>query len=431
MGLVVAKIFMTTTKPILTVFEKLIQPLKGLLQKIDSRRECKVLPDMQWLETGILRALSQEPSGRGFLQSLLDSGKSTLKRSHFFETLKSKRRLKLCCEASAALFEEIRLNRPNNDPFLEYYELDEYDIYAGDGHFHKAACHDVVKEGKKHPTLHFYSVDLRTQALSHLTLADTSGNRKREHDTRALKRLSIETLRQGTSKGRKVIYVWDRAGIDFLQWYKWKQTGGIYFISREKENMRLSKMGDLHFDRNDSLNKGVESYEIVGPSTGCILYRVKYKCPITGASFSFLTNLTKVSPGLIAYLYKSRWGIEKIFDEVKNKLCEKKAWASSDTAKSMQAQFICLTHNLMLILEESLKQEGVENLPEDNRRCQRLKEAMSKSGFRKEELPEFLNTPKKASQRSVKFTRWLRNNLYSNTSWRVAISSLRQIYAVF
>ena len=68
----------------------------------------------------------------------------------------------------------------------------------------------------KYPTQHFYSVDLRSHALRHLTLTDTSRTRKREHDTRALKRLEIETLRQSAPKGRKVIYVWDRAGIDFL-----------------------------------------------------------------------------------------------------------------------------------------------------------------------------------------------------------------------
>ena len=85
-------IFMTITKPTSkTVFEKLIRPLANLLQKCDSRRECKILSDMKWLETGILRTLSQEPSGRAFLQNLSDSGRSLLQRSHFFETLKSKR----------------------------------------------------------------------------------------------------------------------------------------------------------------------------------------------------------------------------------------------------------------------------------------------------------------------------------------------------
>jgi hypothetical protein len=60
-------------------------------------------------------------------------------------------------------------------------------------------------------------------------------------DLHALKRLDNQTLRQTAPKGRKVLYVWDKAGINFMQWFKWKHTAGIYFISREKENMDLSE----------------------------------------------------------------------------------------------------------------------------------------------------------------------------------------------
>ncbi len=122
-------------------------------------------------------------------------------------------------------------------------------------------------------------------------MADTSGNRKKEDDIRALKRLDTETLRQGTQKGRKVIYVWDKAGIDFRQWFKWKYSASIYFISREKENMDLLHMGDFPYDRNDKINKGVESFQLAGTSTGVFVHHRSYKCPITGKSFKFITNL--------------------------------------------------------------------------------------------------------------------------------------------
>jgi hypothetical protein len=289
----------------------------------------------------------------------------------------------------------------------------------------------VKKLGKKYPTQHFYAVDLRTHALRHLALADTSGIRKREHDTRALKRLDIETLRQSASKGRKVVYVWDKAGIDFLQWFKWKHAGGIYFVSREKKNMALMVMAELGYDKKDPINAGVQSYELVGCSAGVTVHRVVYKCPISGETYSFVTSLTNVPPGLIAYLYKTRWDIEKIFDQVKNKLAEKKAWATSDTAKNMQAQFICLAHNLMLILKQCLKKEGVENKIENNRRKKRLDRALANAKTRKDKLPFFFTTPKRPTQLSVKFIRWLRNNLYTNTSWIESIGALKRIYAVF
>ena len=148
-------------------------------------------------------------------------------------------------------------------------------------------------------------------------------------------------------------------------------------------------------------------------------------------TYRFVTNLSNVSPGLIAYLYKTRWDIEKIFDEVKNKLSEKKAWATSDTAKSMQAQFICLAHNLMLIFEDRLKKPGVDNEIENKRRNKRLKKSLTLAQLKKEALPIFLTTSKRPTQRSVKFIRWLRNNLFMNTSWRDAAGSLERIYAVF
>jgi hypothetical protein len=262
-------------------------------------------------------------------------------------------------------------------------------------------------------------------------LADTSGTRKREHDTRALKRLDIETLRQSAPKGRKVIYVWDRAGIDFFQWFKWKHVGGVYFVSREKKNMDLMVMAELGYDKKDPVNAGVQSYQLVGCSAGVMMHRVVYKCPISGEIYHFVTSLSTIPPGIIAYLYKTRWDIEKIFDQVKNKLAERKAWATSDTAKKMQAQFVCIAHNLMLILEGYLEKEGIGNEIENNRRNKRLEKNLARSKIGNKKLPDFLIKPKRATQRSVKFIRWLRNHLYINTSWREALGPLHRIYAAF
>ena len=56
-------------------------------------------------------------------------------------------------------------------------------------------------------------------------------------------------------------------------------------------------------------------------------------------------------PGVLAGLYRRRWEVEKVFDELKNKLGEKKAWGTSPVAKAAQGQLVALTHNLMLIYE--------------------------------------------------------------------------------
>jgi hypothetical protein len=57
------------------------------------------------------------------------------------------------------------------------------------GHFHRAAAHDPrdAESGKKSATGHCFTLNLRTQALSHLTVANQA-ERKHEQDLRALKR---------------------------------------------------------------------------------------------------------------------------------------------------------------------------------------------------------------------------------------------------
>lgn len=195
--------------------------------------------------------------------------------------------------------------------------------------------------------------------------------------------------------------------------------------------MELMVMAELGYDPEDPINAGVQSYQLVGCTAGVTMHRVVYKCPISGEIYNFVTSLSTLPPGLIAYLYRTRWDIEKIFDEVKNKLVEKKAWATSDIAKEMQAQFVCMAHNLMLILEGCIEQEGIENEIENDRRNKRLKNALVKSKVGKKVLPDFLIQPKRATQRSVKFIRWLRNHLFMNTSWREALGPLQRIYAAF
>lgn len=72
---------------------------------------------------------------------------------------------------------------------------------------------------------------------------------------------------------------------------------------------------------------GIESDELVGAFCGVMLRRINYRDPADGKLYVFMTNEMTLPPGLIAFLYKLRWDIEKVFDEKKNKLHEKKAWA--------------------------------------------------------------------------------------------------------
>ena len=152
---------------------------------------------------------------------------------------------------------------------------------AGDAPFHAAAAHDsaAADDDVRYATGHFFTLHLRTHALAHLPAADQV-ERKREHDRHALKRRSLEELRQGAPKGRQVLSAWDRAGIDFQQWHRWKHSGGLYFVSRQKENMRLAPSGDNAWDRTDPRHAGVLADELGATSQGGSVRRVRSHCEV-------------------------------------------------------------------------------------------------------------------------------------------------------
>lgn len=417
--------------------EEFFKPIFEFFHSAKSRRACPALDDSTWLEAGVRRCLGIYQSGRDFLQQLADRHHTEIEISTFFESLKSSRRLRLLDELLVESRSRMRRDMP--DPFAQYPCLGDFDLFAGDGHFIAAASHDAaVPHDKsiasgvststrvaatKYAAGHLYTLDLRSHAMSHLTVADQI-ERKKEHEMRALKRQTAETLRQGAAKGRKVLYVWDRAGIDFRKWLEWKHGSGIYFLSREKDNMNLEVIGNHHFAQKDAINQGVIADQIVGTSMGVTVRRVIYQDPGTGVVYHYLTTLpASIPPGLIALLYKMRWDVEKVFDEFKNKLGETKAWASSATAKTVQARLLCLTHNLMALMEETIRRRsGVCNEAEFIRRGKRQAAKTAQASCAQISV-------QRLTQRTVKFIRWLKSHLDLQRDWDDSIARLAKIYS--
>jgi hypothetical protein len=415
-----------------SVFKKFVLPALELLDGNTYFRKCLTLPDAFWIQIGLLRVISNEVSGRAFLQNLLMVGNGLLKISHFFETLSSMRRLKLCSEVSIKLEQKVNHQRTHKDIFKDLPELDLFDIYAGDGHYHSAACHDQKIGDTKYATQHFYVLNLRTQAMGHTCLALFGKSRKKEHDLHALKRMNISSLRRSAGVGKKVLYVWDKASMDFRQWEKWRQKG-IYFLSLEKELNRLLVIGEPQYDIDDPINKGVIANQMVSSANGDSIRRVLYKCPLSGKEFRFLTNMNyKIRPGVVASLYKHRWDIEKVFDDFKNKLLERKSWATSETAKKMQAQFMCMAYNLSILLEDEMEEnENVEYKRDVERRKKRLDGELKKNKLQKQDISPLISEIHRVTQRPAVFFRWIRGMLYENTSWNQAVEVLRYAYANF
>ena len=407
-----------------SVAANLLEPINQLLPQCHLLRPCPALPDETWIHPGLTRVLFEHPSGRAFLQENAFSFPHCPPLANYFESLKSTRRLKLLVELNGLLRQDIARTLP--DALGAYPELADFDLYAGDGHWHGAAAHDAPQDGKKYAVGHFYALDLRRHTLSHLAL----GQDKHEHDVHVLKRLGAEILRQGAPKGRKVLYAWDKAVIDFRAWHAWKQSHGIYCLSMEKENMKLEVMGQPEWDRNDPVNAGIQSVELVAGQAGVLLRRIAYIEPITGTEYRFITNEMKLRPGLVAFLYKLRWDVEKVFDQLKNKLNEKKAWASSREAKWAQANLICLLHNLLQIVEEKLRLQGIKNQAELARKTKVLAKAQAAALAAGRTLPACVTALQRLTQTSVKLLRWLRSGFKERLAWDAATPRLRVLYAL-
>ena len=191
--------------------------------------------------------------------------------------------------------------------------------------------------------------------------------------------------------GRRGLLVYDKAAIDFTCWKRCRQEGAVYFLSRAQENQVLAGEESLPGDRKDPRNPGVAEDRRVRPRAGPALRRICFVDRLTGQTDEFLTNEMEVPPGVLAELYRRRWAVEKVFDELKNKLGQKKAWGSGVVAKETPAQFAVLTHNLMLRYEETLAtRPSVGNRAEDQRRAQRTSEMVERSARQQIRLPSLL-----------------------------------------
>jgi hypothetical protein len=293
--------------------EHFLTPARESLSHCSHTRECPELDDWQWIRMGVNRSINDERSGRSFLQDWAMSDESSIGVGHFFETLKSSRRLQL--------IEEVNTTLAGSMP--------------------------------SHPD----------------SLIDT-----------------------------------------------------------------LEELGEIEFDREDPINAGVlADQHAATETTGVMMRYIRYQCPRTGTEYEFITNHMKIRPGVVAWLYLRRWDIEKTYDTFKNKLSETKAWASSPTAKKMQAQFLCLAHNLMVLLECDLTgKHGIINHQEIRRWEKRDAQARRECNQQnRPHSPLLFSNPHRRSQLTLKFIRWLRYHLRVGSLIYQALQSLRQVYATF
>lgn len=400
------------------------QPLSSLHALSSHARPWPKFTDENFRRLGMQRVLEAAESGRAFLHAHGVRFEHTPGHSNYCAALQRERRRNVRRHVPSALLITANLTRP--DRLAEIPELAAYDGFATDGHCHKAATPDARHDGCKLAVGPCYSLNLRTHTLRHLA----AGEGWPEHDLSALKRITPRRLRQGVARGRRGWLVHDKAGIDFDYWQRCRKERAVYFLSRVKENRVYAWTRSGLWDRADARNHGVTDDRRATTREGHELRIVGYTDPVRGERIEFLTNVLALPPGVSVELYRRRWEAEKVFDEIKNKLGEKKAWAPRLEAKETPPLRIAITHNLLGCSEaEWAWQPGVSNAAEDRRRAKRaetLGQACVKKGT---PLSTLVLQARRATQRSVKCGRWLRQSLRDHTAEAAAVLRLKALYA--
>ena len=407
------------------VQNQFLEPLHTVYHQATRIRNCPAESDWDWLTKGVDRVLSNVRSGRDFLQTFQMFWRREIQVGPYFETLASARRLGMVAECSGLL--RRRVDACRQSPLATFESLASFDLYAGDGHYLAHATHDPMIGETRWPTGHFFALNLKSQSLFPLVLADLA-ERKKEHDLRALKRQSVARLRQGAGKGRKVMWVWDKAGVDLPFWQE-RKAAGIYFLSLRKEGMCLTVEQERVMDGTQSINQGVTADRVGTDRRGLRVREITFCNPCDGEVYVYLTSEMTLEPGLLALLYKTRWEIEKVFDETKTKLQEKKSWATTATAKEMQAHFVAIVHNLLLLLQDWHQQQGVVNTAEIQRRQKRLAQQPADLEKTGQTLPIIYPVLQRFTQATFKLIRWLRVHWHQPTSLPQAQRQLRTLYA--
>lgn len=90
-----------------------------------------------------------------------------------------------------------------------------------------------------------------------------------------------------------------------------------------------------------------------------------------------------------------------------------------------------MTHNLLLCYEQELeKQHNVQNIAENDRRSQRIEGAARTCAETGQLISPLVLAARRATQRTVKFIRWLRHAIRERLAEAAAVARLRDLYAV-
>src|SRR6266404_4491939 len=130
-----------------TVNQAFFQALEGLVAKSLASKPCPAFSDDDYLRLGVQRVLESSESGRAFLQEHGVRFENTPELGNYFATLSSARRCEVLRDTNMTLVSTANQNLHHRLAAIP--GLANYECFAGDGHWHKAAAHDPRHEGTK------------------------------------------------------------------------------------------------------------------------------------------------------------------------------------------------------------------------------------------------------------------------------------------
>jgi hypothetical protein len=155
------------------------------------------------------------------------------------------------------------------------------------------------------------------------------------------------------------IYIMDRGYLDFARLYTFTQNLST-FITRAKSNFDYSRIGYQHIDKTTGLRCD-QTIRLNGfyalQDYPAALRRIGYFDIETNQKFIFLTNNFSLPALTIAQLYKCRWQIEIFFKWIKQYLCIKTFFGTSQNAVKTQIWIAISVYVLVAIVKKELNIE--------------------------------------------------------------------------
>jgi hypothetical protein len=151
-------------------------------------------------------------------------------------------------------------------------------------------------------------------------------------------------------------YIFDRGYLHFARLFRIHRAQA-FFVTRAKKNFCFRR----RYSRPVNKASGVRFDQVVAlrdfktrPSYPGVLRRIGFRDEQTGRTFVFLTNNFHLAAADIARLYKSRWQIELFFKWIKQHLCIRSFYGTTENAVKTQVWVAISVYVLAAILKKRL-----------------------------------------------------------------------------